>query len=91
MSEAHARVAGLVEIWQATRAELRAIEQAEHPDLTDQFGRVWLYRSRDLYVHDGLIAATADVVASPHLELPAPGLADRNPNYAGLCQVCRRA
>lgn len=27
----------------------------------------------------------------PSLSLPRPGLAEDNPNYAGLCAVCRRA
>jgi hypothetical protein len=76
----------MVEDWRATRAELAALERAEHPDITDRRGRVWIWSSGDLYHHDGLLGFPKALIAD--LGLPSPRLVD-NPNYAGLCDVCR--
>src|SRR5690242_3156406 len=47
----------LIEQWQEARRLLAEIEQAEHPDVTDGYGRVWRWRGRgDLYVHDDALA-----------------------------------
>lgn len=85
-----ASIAAMLAGWEASRATLRAIKEAEHPDLTDQFGRTWQWKDKDLYTHDALLAATPDVIANVNLGLPRAGLADDNPNYAGLCSICRR-
>jgi hypothetical protein len=85
-----------IESWRHARAELAAIERAEHPDVTDRFGRVWTWeteisgtgRPRGRYVHDGTFSADdADAVA--RWGLPPERLAS-NPNYAGLCETCRQ-
>jgi hypothetical protein len=57
--------------------------------ITDQYGREWTRMpggDDDMYVHDGLLAHSADRI--PHLDLPSPSLAD-HPGYAGLCSTCR--
>jgi hypothetical protein len=73
--------------WHAVRAELAAIERAEHPDITDGFGRVREWSGRgDTYHHDGTLAFPKRWI--PDLGLPSARLA-LNPNYAGLCDVCR--
>jgi hypothetical protein len=77
--------AAIVE-WRAIRAELAALERAEHPDITDRHGRVWSWWKGDLYRHDDTLAVPADLVAD--WGLPGARLAD-NPNYAGLCDICR--
>jgi len=55
-------VRGLVAEWQALRAELRAIEEAEHPAVTDKFGRVWTWTCHDCYHHDNTLALTRDMI-----------------------------
>lgn len=82
-------VPALLSHWSALRAELRAAEEAEHPPFQDTYGRTWHWKTDDLYVHDNLLAFPQHLI--PSLRLPAPGLAEDNPNYAGLCAVCRRA
>ena len=77
----------LLEEWQEARAQLRALEHAEHPDVTDRHGRRWAWVSGDLYSHDDTLAFP--LVMLEELELPRPGLADENPNYARLCDTCR--
>lgn len=42
-------VPGLIAEWQRLRAEIRALEKAEHPDITDVDGRVWTWWKGDLY------------------------------------------
>lgn len=79
----------LIADWQAARAALAAYERAEHPDLTDRYGRVWTWRGRgDLYVHDDTLAFPRDSITGAGLGLPSPRLAD-NPNYSKLCDICR--
>jgi hypothetical protein len=75
--------ARLVAEWQQARAELRAIEEAEHPPVTDRFGRVWTWKDRDLYVHDQM-AWTPQMIERGGL--PSAVLAG-NPNY-DLCAIC---
>lgn len=79
--------AALIDQWQALRAELRAVEATEHPDIVDGYGRAWQWKSRDLYSHDETIATPAHLI--PTFGLPLAGLAERNPNYTRLCAVCR--
>lgn len=76
-------VQALITSWQAARAELKALEAAEHPDITDAFGRVWVWKARDLYRHCST-AAPADMIG--HFGLPSQAALD-NPNYI-LCDVC---
>jgi hypothetical protein len=76
--------------WRAVRAELRAIEAAEHPDVVDGYGRVWQWQPGpgDLYAHDGMALPLAAVTGGG-ARLPLPMLAG-NPNYRGLCDICVR-
>jgi hypothetical protein len=76
-----------VEDWMSLRAELRRAEEATHPDITDPHGRTWQWKDGDLYTHDATLAVPRDMIETSNL--PPVGLADRNPNYAGLCAVCR--
>lgn len=69
---------------------ISAVERAEHPDVVDHHGRVWTWKDGDLYVHDGALAWPLVFVLDGRHGLPEPGLADRNPNYSGLCLICRR-
>lgn len=68
---------------QVARAQLAAIEQAEHPDVTDRFGRVWTWCGKDLYAHCG-IAAPKDRIDD--FVLPSQTALD-NPNY-DPCDIC---
>lgn len=83
------QVASLVDEWRALRAELRAIEEAEHPDVVDHHGRVWRWKNGDLYTHDDTLAFPLRFVTDGKAGLPSPSLAD-NPNYARLCATCRQ-
>ncbi len=77
-------VTKLITEWQAARAALAAIERTEHPDITDQHGRVWTWRGRgDLYRHCGT-AAPIDMISQ--FGLPTQAALD-NPNY-DLCEIC---
>lgn len=76
----------LINAWQALRKALAETEAAEHPDVTDALGRVWVWKSGDVYVHDSM-AWPLVMVASPLVGWPAPGLLD-NPNYR-WCPACR--
>lgn len=69
--------------WRALRAELAALARAEHPDITDRFGRVWAWKSKDLYRHCGN-AAPADMIEE--FGLPTQSALD-NQNY-DLCGIC---
>jgi hypothetical protein len=80
-------VRGMLAEWQALRAELRAIEEAEHPPFTDQFGRVWTWMSGDTWDHDDSLAMPRDMVERL-TSLPSERLRD-NPNYWKLCATCR--
>lgn len=79
-------VRGMLAEWQALRAELRAIEEAEHPAVTDKFGRVWTWVSGDLWHHDDTLAVTRDMIERD--TLPAERIRN-NPNYWQLCEICR--
>lgn len=72
--------------WQAARTALRAIEEAEHPDVTDALGRVWTWVNGDLYRHDSMAWPLSHVL-NPAVRWPRADVLD-NPNYA-LCQACR--
>jgi hypothetical protein len=79
-------VPALVDLWLAARAELHEIERAEHPDLTDVFGRPWRWLAGDLYRHDTMVW-TRDMVLSPSLRGPSRYALD-NLNYQ-WCARCR--
>jgi hypothetical protein len=73
--------------WQAARAGLRALEEAEHPAFTDKFGREWTWVSGDLWHHDDTLALTRDMI--DRLTALPPEKLRANPNYHKLCEVCR--
>ncbi len=72
--------------WQESRAEFRAIEEAEHPARYDRYGREWTWVSGDLWHHDDTLAYPLDMIDG--LSLPPERLRD-NPNYHRLCGICR--
>lgn len=79
----------LVDEWQSARTQMASVESAEHSDLTDNHGRVWVYwKGGDdaLYRHDKGLAKPASMVVKPDGQLPSEQLAD-NPNYQ-LCSIC---
>lgn len=80
-------VRGMLADWQALRAELRAIEEAEHPAFADKFGRVWTWRKGDLWHHDDTLALPRDMIDAL-TRLPSERLRG-NPNYWKLCEICR--
>lgn len=83
MSEATEAVERLLTQWQDARFALAEIERSEHPDITDRFGRVWTWKSKNLYRHCGT-ACGADMIE--HFGLPTQRALD-NPNY-DLCDIC---
>ena len=72
--------------WDEARQTLSAIEEAEHPDLTDKFGRAWAWKDKDLYTHDGM-AWPVSFVQSQGIGLPTEH-ALNNPNYQ-WCSICK--
>jgi hypothetical protein len=76
----------LIDEWRVARAALRETSKADHPDLTDVFGRVWTWVAGDLYRHDSM-AWTSEMVKSPNLRGPSQD-ALTNPNYT-WCGRCR--
>lgn len=74
----------LINQWRALHVALRAERAAEHPDVTDALGRVWVWKSGDVYVHDSMAWPLA-MVTGP-VGWPAPLLLD-NPNYR-WCPAC---
>lgn len=80
-------VRGMLAEWKALRAELRAVEEAEHPAFTDRFGRVWTWVSGDLWHHDDTLAMPRDMIGKL-AKLP-PERLRANPNYWRLCETCR--
>lgn len=72
--------------WERLRKELRAIEEAEHPPITDVLGRQWTWKDGDLYVHDGM-AWPREFVERAEMELPSQAALE-NPNYR-WCPICR--
>lgn len=73
--------------WQAARAELRAMEEEEHPPFTDKFGRQWTWVSKELWHHDDTLALTRDMI--DRLAGLPPETLRGNPNYHKLCEICR--
>ena len=73
----------MVNEWLTARAALAAIERAEHPDITDRYDRVWVWRGKTLYAHCGN-AAPLDMINS--FGLPTQRALD-NPNY-DPCAIC---
>jgi hypothetical protein len=86
MSEATEAVGRMVDEWATARAALAELERAEHPDITDRYGRVWAWKSGDIYRHDGMAFPRA-LVESNAMGLPSQSALD-NPNYGELCTVC---
>ncbi|MEV4939619.1 hypothetical protein [Streptomyces zaomyceticus] len=79
-------VTRLIAEWQLARSELAELERAEHPYITDRFGRVWRWKGRgDIYVHCGS-AVPKSFLDDGRMGLPAQRALD-NPNY-DLCGVC---
>ncbi|MEU8840283.1 hypothetical protein AB0D97_14280 [Streptomyces roseus] len=77
-------VEDLVSTWRAARAELAALERAEHPNITDHLGRVWTWFGRgDTYRHCGNAAPSYMI---NNFGLPTQAALD-NPNY-DLCDIC---
>jgi hypothetical protein len=72
--------------WQAARDELAAAELAEHPDITDHHGRVWVWVDGDLYRHCGMAWTSAQIRNTEHL-LPSASLFS-NRNYS-FCSICK--
>lgn len=87
----------LVRDWAVTRMALAEIERMAHPDVIDQHGRVWSWkceisgtgRARGRYVHDGCMSQP-DADSVQRAGFPRYDLLGTNPNYAGLCEVCRK-
>jgi hypothetical protein len=80
-------VGALIDEWLAGREALREIERAEHPDITDTLGRVWVWWKGDLYTHDGM-AWPQEFVAKSNVSRPSQHALD-NPNYQ-WCASCKR-
>ncbi|MFE5290186.1 hypothetical protein ACFRAQ_34905 [Nocardia sp. NPDC056611] len=80
-------VASMIADWRAARAELAALERAEHADITDRFGRVWTWWKGDLYRHDKGLAVPQKFLTEGWVGLPKRELKD-NPNYE-LCEICK--
>jgi hypothetical protein len=80
-------VRGMLADWYVARAELRAIEEAEHPAFADRFGRLWTWVSGDLWHHDDTLACTRDMIDA--LTALPPEKLRSNPNYWQLCDICR--
>lgn len=86
---AKATMEKLLAEWTALREQIAEIERAEHPDITDRFGRVWVWWKGDLYRHCGHCIPGEWITSTEHpIGLPSPTLAD-NPNYQ-LCEICRQ-
>lgn len=80
-------MANLIDEWTAARRALAEVERAEHPDITDRHGRVWIWKGHgDLYTHDETLACPMAWIAE--LGLPPVTLAT-NRNYSELCHICR--
>jgi hypothetical protein len=88
MSEATEAVSRLVDDWQRARAALAELERAEHPDVTDRFGRVWTWKPGcgEIYRHDGMAFPKA-FLDDGSVGLPTQAALD-NPNYARFCGTC---
>lgn len=71
--------------WQGLRADLAAVEAAEHPDITDHHGRTWTWIGGDLYRHDNMSWPLKFVTDGQH-GLPSES-ALTNPNY-DPCVIC---
>lgn len=83
-------VRGMLAEWQALRAELRAIEEAEHPAFRDRWGRVWTWKSGDVWTHDDTLAYPRDMIDGAYALCGLPPESLRgNPNYWRLCAICR--
>lgn len=70
----------MIDAWMSIRAELHALEKAEHPDVTDRFGRVWTWWKGDLYGHCSM-AWTQDMITAESIGLPTI-------HYTGMCDIC---
>lgn len=79
-------IAGMIDEWQSLRAEIAAMERAEHPDVTDALGRTWQWKSGDIYTHDGM-AWPLIFIQDPNVGLPKSVALD-NPNYS-WCEICK--
>jgi hypothetical protein len=73
--------------WAESRALLAEVERAEHPDVTDKYGRIWAWSPGhgDIYVHDQMAWPLSSIL-SPTSGLPSAELRS-NSNYS-LCDIC---
>lgn len=78
--------APLVDEWIQARADLRAMDEAEHPPISDKFGRDWTWTTASVYVHDQM-AWTEGMIRSGQFGLPRADRLRDNPNY-DLCSIC---
>lgn len=78
-------IAALIGQWHDALRGLRRIEEAEHPDITDALGRVWVWKDGDVYVHDGM-AWPREHIERQTVSLPTRAALD-NPNYR-WCEIC---
>jgi hypothetical protein len=81
--------AGLLDRWLESRAVLRLLDEAEHPDIVDKYGRVWTWMDGEVYRHEGMAWPKWAFDDPDSYGLPSPELAN-NPNYQ-LCEICRQA
>jgi len=86
---ARAHVSQMLEDLQAVCKQLHEIEVAEHPDITDRWGRTWTWWEGDLYKHDDTLCFPLHFITSTEhpVGLPSAKLAD-NPGYVDLCSTC---
>lgn len=77
----------LLDRWHAARAELRALEVAEHPPIIDKFGREWTWKDENLYTHDSM-AWPATIFDGPDSYGLPKASALNNPNYV-FCDTCK--
>jgi len=76
----------LIHEWHEARQSLRAIEEAERPDLIDALGRTWRWLDGELYTHDRM-AWTKHMVLAAGITRPSQHALD-NPNYT-WCAICK--
>lgn len=65
-----------------------SLPNTSHPDITDRFGRVWVWKSREIYTHDNVLMVPREFIERSEINLPHKRTAN-NHKYAGLCEICR--
>lgn len=74
-----------IQEWQGLRAELAAVEAAEHPDITDHHGRTWVWIGGDLYRHDDLSWPLAFITDGQHGLPSRSALINQNYDHCIIC------